>query len=193
MKSIFVCTIALLFLGVEMQAQSSQPLRTPPIDASVMDMTYYPSGYAQLKAQGKDPGKLIARLIYSRPVKKGREIFGKMIPYGQWWRLGANEATEITFFEPVTIGGTKIEKGRYTLSCIPNETSWTIIVNSETDIWGEGASKYSQSKDVVRMIVPVEKMTEDVENFSMGFMKTTAGVGLLIAWEKHKLIVPISL
>ena len=193
MKSVLLGFVFLMGTITLVNGQNApQPLRTPPVDASGMDMTYFPSGYAQLKAQGRDAGKLTMRLIYSRPQKKGREMVGQTLPYGTWWRLGANEATELTVFEPVTIGGKLIEKGRYTLSCIPNEKTWTIILNSETDIWGEGPSKYNAAKDVVRVEVPVEKLPEEVENFSMGFLKTPTGAGLLIAWEKNKLIMPIT-
>lgn len=168
-------------------------LKTPPLDVSPMDMTYFPGGYTGNKAKGNDPGKLTMRIIYSRPQKKGREIFGKLIEYGKWWRMGANEATELDVFEPVTIGDKKLEKGRYTLSCIPNENSWTIIVSSQTDIWGEGPNKYDAKNDVVRIEVPVEKLTDDVENFSMGFMKTEKGANILVAWEKVKVLLPVTL
>ena len=190
---VVTCVISIYSIGFGQQTPvASQPLKTPPVDVSPMDMTYFPSGYAQLKGQGKTPLTLNMRLIYSRPQKKGREIFGKLIEYGKWWRMGANEATELDIFESVTIGGKKLEKGRYTLSCIPNENSWTIIVSSQTDIWGEGANKYDQKNDIVRLDVPVEKLTEDVEVFSMGFMKTEKGANILVAWERVKVLIPVT-
>src|SRR5882757_5143182 len=87
----------------------------PPMDKSPMDMSYCPNGYPVQKIQDKITDPLVARLIYSRPQKNGRVIFGELVEYGKVWRLGANEATEIEFYKPVKIGLTKIKKGRYTL------------------------------------------------------------------------------
>ena len=101
-----------------------------------MDMSYYPTNYPVLKIQDKNTEPLTARVIYSRPKKEGRTIFGGLVEYGKVWRLGANEATEVEFYQKVNIGGKKIAKGRYTLYAIVNESSWTFIVNKETDTWG---------------------------------------------------------
>lgn len=186
--------LSIAFLLVLSGSVSAQ-LRTPPIDGSPLDMSYFPNGYTSLKARGQDPGPLIARVIYSRPQKKGREVLGGVVPYGKLWRLGANEATEIEFFVPVIINNTRVEKGRYTLYAIPQAEKWTIIVNTETDIWGETGEgkgpKYNQMNDVTRVDVPVEKLETDVEALSIGFQKMEGGAGLLIAWERAKLLLPI--
>ncbi|MBL7757428.1 MAG: DUF2911 domain-containing protein, partial [Chitinophagaceae bacterium] len=105
------------------------------------------------------------------------------------WRLGANEATELEFYKPVTIGGKKIPKGRYTLYAIVKEKFWTIIINKETDIWG--SFKYNQSKDVVRVEVPVETLGTTAEMLCMTFEKTKENFSLIIAWENIKVAVPI--
>src|SRR6188768_1347381 len=107
--------------------------KLPPVDKSPMDMSYYPNGYPVLKIQDKATEPLVARVIFSRPAKNGRTIFGELLEYGKVWRLGANEATEIEFFQNVKIGTTKIKKGRYTMYCIPFAEKWTIIINKETD------------------------------------------------------------
>src|SRR5688500_12410442 len=85
----------------------------PSLDKSPMDMSYYPASYPVLKIQDKITTQLLARVIYSRPQKTGRVIFGGLVKYGEVWRLGANEATEIEFYKNVRIGGKKISKGRY--------------------------------------------------------------------------------
>lgn len=108
----------------------------PPVDKSPMDMSYYPSNYPVLKIQDKPTDPLTARVVYSRPQKAGRTIYGGLVKYGEVWRLGANEATEIEFFKPVKIDGKKVAKGRYTLYAIPYETTWTFILNKDTDTWG---------------------------------------------------------
>ena len=163
--------------------------KLPAVDKSPMDMSYYPNGYPVLKIQDKATEPLVARVIYSRPQKNGRIIFGDLLEYGQVWRLGANEATEIEFFQPVKIGAVKVKKGRYTLYCIPFVDKWTIILNRETDTWG--SFKYDQLKDVVRMDVPVQKQSEPLEFFAMAFEKAAGGAVLNIGWDNLRVSVPI--
>ena len=161
----------------------------PPVDKSPLDMSYYPNGYPVLKIQDKATEPLIARVIYSRPQKNGRVIFGDLLEYGKIWRLGANEATEIEFFQNVRIGGVKIKKGRYTLYCIPYAEKWTMILNSEVDTWG--AFKYDANKDITRLDIPVQQQSEALENFVMSFEKSGNGASLLIAWDITKVVLPI--
>jgi len=163
----------------------------PEVDKSPMDMCYYPVQYPNLKTQDKKTEPLTARVIYSRPKKEGRQIFGGLVEYGKLWRLGANEATEIEFYRPVIIGGKKIVKGRYTLYAIVNEKSWTFIVNKETDVWG--SFKYSQAKDVARIDVPVQPLTESIESLVMNFEKENQTIKLVVAWENVQVALPISL
>lgn len=169
----------------------SQAVKLPEVDKSPMDMSYYPANYPVLKIQNKATEPLIARIIYSRPQKLGRKVFGELVEYGTVWRLGANEATEIEFYKDVKIGGKKIPKGRYTLYALVNENTWTMIINKDTDIWG--AFKYDSKKDIVRTDVPVQKTDETVESMSMWFEKTTSGISLVIAWEQVKISLPITL
>lgn len=176
---VFVCCITT-------QAQ----IKFPPVDKSPMDMSYYPNGYPVLKIQDKATEPLVARVIFSRPAKNGRTIFGELLEYGKVWRLGANEATEIEFFQNVKIGNTKIKKGRYTMYCIPFAEKWTIIINKETDTWG--SFKYDQTKDLVRIDVPVQKQTEILEAFVMTFDKSPTGAGLTIAWDNFRVTLPIN-
>lgn len=164
-------------------------IKFSPVDKSTMDMCYYPDAYPVLKIQDKATEPLVARVIYSRPQKNSRVIFGELVEYGKVWRLGANEATEIEFFKPVKIGNTKIKKGKYTLYCIPDTEKWTIILNKETDTWG--AFKYTQLKDVLRYDVPVQKQSDITEVFSMIFEKSLTGANLQIAWDSVKVALPI--
>lgn len=162
----------------------------PPIDKSPMDMSYYPANYPVLKIQDKITEPLVARVIYSRPQSAGRPIFGGLVKYGELWRMGANEATEIEFYKQVKIGGKKISKGRYTLYAIVNETSWTVILNKDIDTWG--SFKYDVKKDVLRTIIPIQKTDVLLESLAMSFEKTTAGFNLVIAWDFTKASLPIS-
>jgi len=86
----------------------------PPVDKSPMDMSYYPNNYPVLKIQDKITEPLAARVVYSRPQKSGRPIFGGLIKYGELWRMGANEAKEIEFFKNINFGGKKINKASTT-------------------------------------------------------------------------------
>jgi Protein of unknown function (DUF2911) len=168
----------------------------PQVDKSPMDMSYYPANYPVLKIQDKPTGPLVARVIYSRPKKEGRTIFGGLVEYGKIWRLGANEATEIEFYRKVNIGGKKVARGRYTLYAIVNEYNWTFILNKMTDTWG--AFKYDSSKDVIRVVVPVEKTNVALENFAMMFEKADTNlndtnINLVVAWDTVRLSLPIKL
>ncbi len=163
----------------------------PPIDKSPLDILYYPLRYPNLKVQDKVTEPLTVRVIYSRPKKEGRDIFGSLVSYGKLWRLGANEATEIEFYRPVVIDGKKIPKGRYTLFAIVNEKNWTFIVNKETDVWGSFI--YDAAKDLARVEVPVEKLEQPVESLAMTFEKDNDTLKLVVAWENVKAALPISL
>lgn len=186
MKKFLMTVVVIVACCMTTQAQ----LKIPPVDKSPMDMSYYPNGYPVLKIQDKVTEPLVARVIFSRPQKNGRTIFGELLEYGNVWRLGANEATEIEFFQTVKVGATKIKKGRYTMYCIPFADKWTLIINKETDTWG--AFKYAQSKDIVRIEVAVQRQTDVLEAFVMAFDKTPTGAGLIIAWDNFKVILPIS-
>ena len=186
--------ILLTFMAISVLTGNAQTAATnnlPPLDKSPMDMCYYPSNYPVLKIQDKITEPAVARVIYSRPQKNGRLIFGDLVEYGKVWRLGANEATELEFFKAVKIGDKKVEKGRYTLYAIPMEDSWTFIVNKDNDTWG--AFKYDEQKDVLRTTVPVQKLNEGVEALAMTFEKSDSGCNLIIAWDNIKASLPISL
>ncbi len=182
-----IITIILSAFSLFASAQMS-PAKLPPLDKSPMDMSYYPANYPLLKIQGKITEPLAIRVIYSRPQLNGRKVFGELQEYGQVWRLGANEATEIEFFKDVKINNKKIKKGRYTLDCIPNPDKWTIIINKETDTWG--SFKYESNKDVARMDVPVTK-TESTEALTIVFEKTATGANMLMYWDDVKTSLPI--
>ncbi|MCW3462681.1 DUF2911 domain-containing protein [Chitinophaga nivalis] len=175
--------------GIFSLTAGAQDKKLPPLDASPMDMAYYPVMYPYIVKVKGEPGALVARVVYSRPQTKGRNIFGNLEEYGKIWRLGANEATEIEFFRPVVIAGKNIPKGRYTLYAIPTEKIWTLILNKETDIWG--SFKYDQRKDVVRTALPVVPLSAPVDAFTMVFEKGDPGANLVIAWDKVSVSLPI--
>jgi len=166
-------------------------LTSPPLDKSPLDISYFPVNYPSLKTRDKISENPIARVIYSRPFKNDRVIFGNLIEYGKVWRMGANECTEIEFFQDVKINNSKIPKGRYSLYAIPDTANWTIILNQDTDLWG--AFKYDQKKDVIRVTVPVEKADSPTENLAIFFQKSDQGCALNILWDNVSVSLPISL
>lgn len=157
------------------------------IDRSAMDMTYFPVDYPILKTSGKIQTPPLARVIYSRPQRQGRTIFGNLVPYGQPWRLGANEATEIELFGKTTIQGKSVEKGRYILYCIPQEDNWTIVFNSNLFTWG---LKPNAADDVYRFTIPVQQTEHTLEHFTMVFTPSETGADLVIGWEQSEARLP---
>jgi Protein of unknown function (DUF2911) len=170
---------------------ASPRTKLPGLDKSPMDMAYFPTDYPTLKTQNKAPLPALMRVIYSRPQRDNRAIFGELVEYGKVWRMGANEATEIEFFKDALVGGKKVPKGRYTLYAIPDTSKWTMIINKDTDTWG--AFVYDPKKDVLRTEVPVQKLPSPVEPLSMTFTKTDKGAGLLIAWDNQSVTLPIEI
>lgn len=168
--------------------QQEQSNSYAPVDISPMDISYFPPDYPVLKMTNKISSLPVARVIYSRPHKQGRTIFGELLKYGEPWRLGANEATEIEFFQPVTIQNKRIDKGRYILYSIPEEQNWTIIFNSNIFSWGLTPDP---KNDLHRVQVPVNKTQNSIEFFTMVFEKTDTGADLLFAWDDVEARMPI--
>jgi hypothetical protein len=166
------------------------------IDRSPMDMSYFPEDYPKQKMMTPDLPNPVARIIYSRPQKNGRIIFADtsvtenvIQHYGEEWRLGANEATEIEFFKPVSINGKKIAPGRYILYCIPYPDKWKIIFNNNLYSWGLHIDK---TKDLAEIELPVIKNNVEIEFFTMFFQNSTYGCELVMAWGNIKAVLPVN-
>ncbi|HQW42899.1 MAG: DUF2911 domain-containing protein [Chitinophagaceae bacterium] len=160
-----------------------------PVDVSPMDMSYFPVNYPILKMSDSITTPPLARVVYSRPHLQGRNLFQEVLKYGEPWRLGANEATELDLYKEATIQGKKIKAGRYILYCIPQQDQWTIVLNSNIDSWGLHPDV---SKDVARFTVPVSQTDNSFEFFTMIFQSTTTGADLLMAWGYVETKLPIS-
>ena len=157
-----------------------------PVDISPMDMSYLPIDYPKLPERSRPP---VARVIYSRPHKQGRTIFGSLLKYGEPWRLGANEATEIELFEPVTIQSKTIPRGRYILYCIPEADHWTVVFNSNLNSWGLTPDR---SKDLYKFDIPAKQKDQSVEFFSMAFQNDTGTTAdLVMAWDNVEARLPL--
>ncbi len=185
MKTLNLFVLFAMF-GLAVQAQD---VKFPPLDVSPADIAYYPLNTTKVK-KGEDSAPLI-KVLYSRPSKKGREIFGVLEKFGVVYRLGANESTEIRFFKPVTIGGKTIAAGAYSLFAIPNADKWIMIINKQTDRWG--AYTYDETKDVVRVEVPVKQLTDVVEALSITFKDIPEGTALVVGWDQTSVELPIAI
>ena len=129
------------------------------------------------------------KLTYSQPQKRGREIFGKLVPFDQVWRTGANEATELTTTKNIQINGTLLKAGTYSIFTIPQKDKWTIIINSEVGLWG--AYNYNARLDAMPFDVPVIPIDEVYESFTMQFDHRNEVADLLLYWDKTKVSTSI--
>ncbi|SMG13663.1 Protein of unknown function [Marivirga sericea] len=134
---------------------------------------------------------------YSQPSKKGRKIFGEesegaLQPYGKYWRLGANAATEISFNKDVTFGGKSVEAGTYRMYAVPGPESFEITLNSETDVF-MGAFEPDYDLDVLTIEVPVQKPAAPVETFTIGFSAKENGANINFSWDQSMFQVPVAI
>lgn len=132
---------------------------------------------------------------YSRPYRKNRLIFGKeehtaLVPFGQYWRLGANEATEITFSTPVVFVGTIIPAGTYRMYAVPEEYVWEVYLNSERGQPGDAAPNHA--KDVVKVRLPVQTYPGDAEQFTILVEGDSANAKIKIIWDRTLIQIPIA-
>ena len=128
-------------------------------------------------------------VTYGRPYKKGREIFGKLEKFDNVWRLGADEATTITFKKDGKMAGEAIKAGTYTMFAIPDENKWTIILNAVANQWGAYDYSKNKDKDVAKIKVPVNKLQKEIEQLTISFNAANA---MVIEWDKTQVIVPFS-
>jgi hypothetical protein len=127
------------------------------------------------------------KVIYGRPYKKGREIFGKLEPYGKVYRVGADEATTISFAKDCTFGGKAVKAGTYTLFAIPNPSQWTVILNSQLGQWGAFSYDKYKDKDVLHVDVPVKKISPAVEQLTIRFPASD----MVVEWDDTQVSVPL--
>jgi hypothetical protein len=175
MKLLNLCfSFVLILTTVSLSAQDFKDLDKSPMDAVIT------------RNQDNSP---LARIIYSRPKKKNRVIFGELVPYGKIWRTGANEATEITFYEDVLFNSEKVKAGTYALYTIPSKENWVVIINKAINTWG--AYSYDDSLDILRTSVEARNTAATIEDFSVTFKPTKYGSDLLMGWDDTFVEIPI--
>lgn len=135
------------------------------------------------------------RVLYNRPYKKNREIFGNLVPYGQVWRTGANEATIFETNKTITIEGKRLNPGTYSFWTIPDSTTWVVIFNSESGQWGinhKGEPNRNPSLDVLSIPVHAVRQERIFEQFTITFEKMGGEAEMVLLWDNTVVAVPFS-
>jgi hypothetical protein len=143
-------------------------------------------------------GDLKITVSYNRPYKKGRVIFGVLVPYGKTWRTGANEATVFETNQDLYLDGKILAKGRYSLWTVPGEQEWQVILNTTIPSWGIDVMKNGEAArdpQGVELIatVPVMNSPKEIEQFTITIEKVNDSMELVLLWDRTLVAVPISL
>lgn len=180
--------LTLLALGAwQMEAQ-----KFPELDGSPLDVAYFPNGLQMFEIQQKPAQEPFIKLYYSRPQLKEREMLGtKNVPFGKQWRMGANEANEITFYQNVSFGGKNIPAGTYTIFVVPNENEWTFQLYEKLNTWGNYT--LGDAKPIASATGKTNRVNEKIEALSMMFKEVEGGAHLMVGWENTVVEVPIKL
>lgn len=157
---------------------------------------------AQMQSQYSSPvanasvafGDKQIRINYHAPSTHGREIFGGLVPYGQVWRAGANQATLLHTEVDVTIGGLAVPKGDYSLYILPEEKQWTLIINKQTGQWGIGPNGTTDdpAKDLGRVVMKLSKPAAPVETWAIAFTKDGNQGTIAFSWANTVATVPFT-
>lgn len=143
-----------------------------------------PAGTADVTLKGKQ-----ISITYHRPFMRGRKIMGGLVPYGEVWRTGANEATTLKTGVDLNIGGANVPAGTYTLYTLPSAGAWKLIINKQTGQWG---TEYNQNQDLARVDMQKEKLSSPVEEFTISWKKQSdTAADLVLQWENTRLNVPV--
>lgn len=154
----------------------AQQLRLPAMSPTVRLREDFSTSYVEL--------------TYARPSKRGREVFGKLVPYGEVWRTGANSSTRIHFGEDVKFGGQNVPAGTYALFTIPDAKEWTFILNKDTSQWG--AYDYRPELDLLRVTAKPRTSSTALESFSLQLENLQPEAAeLTLRWDKVRVSVPI--
>ncbi len=175
-KIIFASAILVVFgvAAIALHAQQDKSKRPSPPATAKCDL----------------PGGGSITVDYSSPQVKGRKIFGGLVPYGEPWRTGANEATTFVTTADLMIGGKHVPTGKYTIFTVPNKDKWVLIVSKKTGEWGIPYPGADQ--DLVRADMNASATASPVENFAIAFDKGSKGCTLRIEWENTRGTVDIS-
>src|SRR6267378_551982 len=158
------------------------------LGSAQMDKASRPSPAAKASCALAD-GKTIT-VDYSSPRAKGRKIFGGLVPYGEVWRAGANEATTFVTTADLMVGGTHVPAGGYTIFAIPNKDKWALVISKKTGEWGTNYP--GPENDLARIEMKVSALPAAAENFTIAFDKASSGCVLRMDWETTRASVDIA-
>lgn len=150
--------------------------------------------YSPEDSVGYIKNNLELSIFYNRPYKKGRPIFGGLVPFDKVWRTGANEATVFTTNQDLVINDQDLPTGEYTLWTIPDPEQWEVIFNNQQYSWGvnnDGEASRNAKYDVVNAFIPVEKTTGVTEQFTISFNEVNGTVFLVMEWDQTRISVPL--
>jgi len=176
--------LAAIFLGIAAVAISS----------FAQDPAQRPSPSAKANCTFSDDKSI--KVDYSSPRAKGRKIYGGLVPYGEVWRAGANEATTFVIDTDVVLGGKTVPAGAYTIFTIPNQDKWTLIISKKTKnakggpVWG--VPYPGEAEDFARVDMKASKLPSNVENFAISFDKSPSGCAMNLDWETTRASIEIS-
>ena len=184
---------ALLLIAVMIPA-------APPGASQAAPFTCWIRGSANELARRPSPldsatveiGGATLKVCYGRPSARGRKIMGGLVPFGEPWRLGANEATTIHVPFAAELAGVRVGAGTYTLYTIPGESRWQIVVNRGVQRWGVPIDEQVRAQDVGSGTVSVERLDQPVETLTLKLAPTTASTTeLVVEWEKTRVRIPV--
>ena len=184
---------ALLLIAVMVPA-------APPGASQAVPFTCWIRGSANELARRPSPldsatveiGGATLKVCYGRPSARGRKIMGGLVPFGEPWRLGANEATTIHVPFAAELAGVRVGAGTYTLYTIPGESRWQIVVNRGVQRWGVPIDEQVRAQDVGSGTVSVERLDQPVETLTLKLAPTTASATeLVVEWEQTRVRIPI--
>jgi Protein of unknown function (DUF2911) len=158
------------------------------LGVALYSMLVYTRSFSPAATASYDQDGVKIGVSYSQPAKKGRTIFGTLLPYNKVWRTGANDATIFEVNRDVQVAGQALKAGKYSLWTIPDQTEWTIIFNAQTGQWG---TQYDEKQDVLRVKVPAGATESPQEMFDISLAKGGEGIQMVLAWDVVKVSVPI--
>lgn len=185
-----LAALAILTLGIVLTAS--------PVDAQAMLCQF--RGAPDALAERPSPldsvdirlGDSSAKLCYGRPSARGRTIVGEMDPYGQPWRMGANEPTTLHLPFAARVGTVDLDPGVYSLYAIPDAGRWTIVLNANTNRWGIPINPQVRSADVGNFVVQTSETASPVETLTFSFEGGGTSGALIYAWERTTFRIPIA-
>ena len=188
MRYIYVIILAVVFTACSTSGEKQTEQKSDEMDhsAHMADSKEQPKSKSPMQMAMTNVGKNHVHIEYHSPSKRGRQIFGGLVAYGEVWVTGAHNATSIRFSKDVEIGGVEIPEGKYALFTIPREDEWTVIINKNWD--QHLADEYDQAEDMVRLTTVPEKLEEPIESLTYEVIAEDNNTGTIsISWDDVKI------